>query len=216
MEPVTSITQESTKRGSRSGFTLVELIVTMLVLSLISGAVFSAFLFFNKSGINIGHYTDMDRQARSALERFGVDVRMAAAINWTSSTQIQLVVPLNETGGTYTVTYRYFDNSFGTPALRRTFSRQVTASSDTTIMPIDATFQRLLTDVVSFTFRRYRVGSPTAATASSPTIPQAINNLETKQINIDLTTERKTAVVARATNVVLSGRYVLRNKVVAN
>ena len=225
MEPVTSTTRHSTDRRRLGGFTLPELLVTILILSLISGAVLSSFIFFNKSGINVGRYNDLNRQTRLALERFAVDTRMAASISSFASKQLTLVVPIDESGGSYTVTYSFLEDSYGTPELRRTFARQVTASSNTSIMPIDANPMPLVTGLavdsgglVKAAFRRYKVGSPTAATASSPTIPQAANNLETKQINIDIEAERRTdaTIVARASNVVLSARYVLRNKVVTN
>jgi len=189
----------------------------MIILSLISGAVFSAFLFFNKTGINIGNYIDMDRQARHGLEHFAVDARMAAGIDWVSSTELTLLdVPIDAAGKTYDVTYKFIPTSDPSATLRKTFSRKVLNSGDTSVVPNDAEFVPLISNVVSTTFRRYRVGSPTGATASSTTIPQALNDLETKQINIDLVTERQSAIVARATNVVLSARYVLRNKVVVN
>jgi prepilin-type N-terminal cleavage/methylation domain-containing protein len=223
MVQVISTTQESTRRDPRSGFSLVELIITMLVLSLISGAVFSAFLFFNKSGINIGNYVAMDQQARRALERFAVDARMAdlnTSISLSTSEVTLLSIPIDSAGNSYDVTYKFISSSDPTPALRRTFARKIVASDNTTEVPIDAEFVPLISNVVdgSSRFRYYRVGSPIAATASDPTIPQAANPLETKQINIDLVIERvdRSQIVARASNVVLSARYVLRNKVVAN
>jgi len=223
MVQVISTTQESTDRDPRSGFTLVELIVTMLVLSLISGAVFSAFLFFNKSGINLGNYVDMDQQARRALERFAVDARMADLNPNTalSTTEVTFLgIPIDAVGNTYDVTYKFISSSDPTPALRRTFARKVIYSEDSTAVPVDVDFVPLISNVVagSSRFRYYRVGSPIAATASDPVIPQAANGLETKQVNIDLVIERvdRSGIVARASNVVLSARYVLRNKVVAN
>lgn len=217
MEPVTSTTHHSTERRQKAGFTLVELLVTMIVLSLISSAVFSAFLFFNKTGINIGNYVDMDRQSRLGLEKFAIDARMAGDISWTSNTELTLLsVPIDAAGNTYDVSYKFIPSSDPNATLRRTFARRVTNSGNTSVVPNDTDFVPLISNVVSTTFRRYNVGSPTGATASSPTIPQAGNDLETKQINIDLVTERQSALVARATNVVLSARYVLRNKVVVN
>jgi hypothetical protein len=163
----------------------------------------------------------MDRQARRALERFAIDARMADLDIATplSNTQVTFVnVPIDNAGNTYSVTYKFISSSDPTPALRRTFARQVFNSEDTAAVPNDADFVPLISDVVdgSSRFRYFMVGSPTGATASSPTIPTASNPLATKQINIDLVTAKQTPLVARATNVVLSARYVLRNKVVVN
>jgi hypothetical protein len=191
------------------------MLVTMLVLSLISGAVFSAFLFFNKSGISIGNYVDMDRQARKALEKFAVDARMAnldtdIALSDTEVTFIN--VPIDDSGSTYSVTYKFISNSDPTVSLRRTFARKV--------LTIDSDYVPLISNIVeaSSRFRYYSVGSPTDADADDPEIPEAQNAIATKQINIDLVTERidPSCIVARTSNVVLSARFVLRNKVVAN
>ena len=71
----------------------------------------------------------------------------------------------------------------------------------------------MVSGVKTFAFTRYRLNSPTS---SSTTAPQATNEIDTKQINVQMTAERKTQQVVKSTNVVLSARYVLRNKVVTN
>ena len=200
-------------RSRVRGFTLVEVVISIFIMSVISAAVMTAFLFFTKSGFRVASYVDLNDQARKALETFGSDCRMARSLTWTSNTDVTFVVPVNASGGTYTVHYRWLDNTYSTASLRETFSRQVTASADTSIMPTDSQFQPLVSGVKSFVFSRYRLNSPTSP---SSTAPQATNEIDTKQINVQMTAERSTTLVAKSTNVVLSARYVLRNKVVAN
>jgi hypothetical protein len=77
---------------------------------------------------------------------------------------------------------------------------------DTDGTPDEEQYQALQTHVASLEFRRFERGD---------TYIQAANDLETKQVKRELNAERKSVLVARATLYLISARFVLRNKVVA-
>lgn len=176
------------KRGSHRafrGFTLVEVMIGATLSSFVLAAVLSTFLFLGRSGANIRNYTDMETQARKALEQFAEDTRQASAVTWASSTSVTLVV--NSTN----VAYSYASGNF----------TRTVGGTDTT----------LLSGITSFSFLAYTIsGSPISdfSTAAARTTA----NGTTKQIQISLSASRSSQTVATATNIVLSARYVMRNK----
>ena len=72
----------------------------------ILAGVLSTFLFMGRTGANIRNYSDMESQARRALEQFAQDVRQASAISWTDANTIVLTVD------SASVTYAYASGSF--------------------------------------------------------------------------------------------------------
>jgi len=174
----------------RRGFTLVELMVSATLSTFILAGILSTFLFLGRSGANLRNYSDMESQARKALEVFAQDVRQASAITWTASSSVTLVV------NTVSITYTH-------STATDTFTRVIGASS-----------QNLITGIASgsFTFKAFNVaGSEMPLTTAAE---RTAASSSTKQLQISLEASRSTTTVATATNLVLSARYVLRNKVV--
>ena len=171
------------------GFTLVEVLIGAALASFVLAGVMSTFLFLGRSGANIRNYTDMESQARKALEMFAEDTRQASAVTWASSDSVTLTV--NSVG----ITYAYASG---------TFTR--TASSTTTLL----TGIKTPTTTSPF-FRAYTINGAEITDFSSTSALTTANNT-TKQIQISLEAERTSQTVATATNIVLSARYVLRNK----
>lgn len=176
--------ERRSRRASR-GFTLVEVMIGATLSSFILAAVLSTFLFLGRSGANIRNYTDMETQARKALEQFAEDTRQASAVTWASATSVTLVV--NATN----VAYSYASGNF---------TRTVGGTSTT-----------LLTGITAFSFLAYTING-TAITDFSTATARTSANGTTKQIQISLSAARSTQTVATATNIVLSARYVMRNK----
>ena len=154
--------------------------------SFILAGVLSTFLFLGRSGANLRNYTDMETEARKALELFAEDTRQASAVTWVSADSVTLVV--NATN----ITYTYASGSF---------TRQVSTGAASTI----------LTGITNFSFLAYTI-TGVAITDFSTAAARTSANGTTKQIQISLSAARNTATVATATNIVLSARYVLRNK----
>jgi prepilin-type N-terminal cleavage/methylation domain-containing protein len=177
------------RRGQR-GFTLVEVMISAAIGSAILAAVLSTFLFLTRSGANLRNYSDMESQARKALEVFAEDVRQASSISWTSNTCCTVKV------NTIPITYCY-SSSDGT--FTRTVGTAVTS---------------LITGITSgsFSFKAYNVAGTEMPLATSANLAAA--TLSTKQLQISLEATRNTQTVTSATNLVLSARYILRNKIV--
>jgi hypothetical protein len=151
----------------------------------ILAGVLSTFLFMGRTGANIRNYSDMESQARRALEQFAQDVRQASAISWTDASTIVLTVD------SASVTYAYSTGSF---------TRRYGSATTT-----------LLSGITTFAFKAYSI-TGAELTGIGTTTSLASANLNTKQLQISLEASRSTTTVATATNTVLSARFILRNK----
>ncbi len=171
---------------SRRGFTLVELLISAGLAGFILTAVLTTFLFLGRSGANIQNYNDMEGQARRGLEQFAQDVRQASSITWNSSSSVTLVVDSTN------ITWAHSSGAF---------SRQVGS----------ATARTMLTGITSFTYKAYTI-SGTEITDFSTAAALTTAGKTTKQLQLSLEASRTSSTVARATNLVLSARYILRNK----
>jgi Tfp pilus assembly protein PilW len=179
-----------TPKAATRAFTLVEVMVGSTLASFVLAAVLSTFLFMGRSGANLRNYSDMESQARRSLEMFAEDVRQASAISWASSVSITLTVNSAAIGYSY--------NS-GTGTFVRT---------------VGGTSTNLITGITSgsFSFKAYNVAGSEMPLASAANLTAAGSS--TKQLQISLEASRTTQTVTSATNLVLSARYILRNKIV--
>lgn len=153
--------------------------------SFVLAAVISSFLFLGRSGANLRNYNDMESQARKALELFAEDTRQASSVHWASASSVTLTV------NTIPIVYTYSSG---------TFTRAIGGDTKT-----------LLTGITNFSFLAYTITGSSITDFSTAAARTTANNT-TKQIQISLSAARNTQTVATATNIVLSARYVLRNK----
>lgn len=174
---------------------MVELLVSATISSFVMAALLGSLLFMGKSGVNASNYVTMEKEARRGLEIFGADVRMAQDIAWTSATDVTLMVSHATGSGSDPVRYHWDGNSNSATyqQLLRTGPNPTTGVNGT---------QSLISHVASLEFSRWMLGSTGAAT----------NNLGTKQIQIRLTIRRKEVTAVATTNLIVSARYVMRNK----
>jgi prepilin-type N-terminal cleavage/methylation domain-containing protein len=185
---ITTPSRVHKQRPSAGGFTLLELLVGMSLGSLIMAGVLSTFLFLGRSGANLRNYSDMEAQARKALELFAEDTRQASVVTWVSQNSVILTIDLVSSP----IVYTYSAGSF----IRKTNSGTIT----------------LLTGITNFEFTAYGISGTAIADFYSTSTLRTMANNTTKQIQIALSASRRTQTVAIATNIVLSARYVLRNK----
>ena len=184
--------------GLRRAFTLVEVMVAAGLSGIVLVAILTAFLFIGRASITMRNYTDMETEARNAMETFAQDVRMSSGATWISANSLTLTI--EQGGGTTTATYTYHPTASGSGASfipARTFTRTVSGRTDT-----------LITNIRSFEFNAYSIDTAAISLAS---ISAATSNA-TKQVQISLETERVNTTLALATNKVISARFVLRNK----
>jgi prepilin-type N-terminal cleavage/methylation domain-containing protein len=177
------------RRRRARGFTLVEVLIGATLSSVILAGTLSSFLFLGRSGVNLRNYNDMESQARKSLEIFAQDTRQASSVTWTTPQSVTLVVP--DAASTTTIYYTYASGQF---------TRQTSTGTAT-----------LLSGITNFTFSAYDING-TAITDLSTAAARLTAANATKQIQISLSAARSTRTVATATNIVLSARYVLRNK----
>jgi Tfp pilus assembly protein PilW len=181
-------------QGLRAAFTLPEVLIASTLSVLVMGGVLSAFLFFGRTGLAAGHYQEMETELRHSLELFSEDVRMATNINWTNAWQITLTVP-DQNGTLRSVAYVFEPTKAGssTGALHRVLE--------------DGRRETLVNNVASdFAFKRYKLEQPGVADNT------ASNDLETKQLQLNLRTLRVTTGGPDSTQAAISARYILRNK----
>lgn len=156
--------------------------------------VLGAFVFFGRTGLAVGHYQSMETELRRGLEIFSEDVRMATDVRWTDAWQITLSVP-GADGAVESVSYTF------EPA------KPDALVGDLYRVGPDGKRAALVRDVATdFAFQRYKLEQ---AGASDNV---AANDLETKQLQLNLRTLRVTAGGPASTQAAISARYVLRNK----
>lgn len=160
-------------------------------------AVLTSFVFLGRTGVNMQSYTDMEIQARRAIEMFAEDVRMAKDATWNSKDSLTLTV-VTSSGTTVTRTYAYNSTA-------RTFTRTAGTSTLT-----------LVTGIASFSFTAYKINPPTESNPNtidlSDSSTLATASKLTKQVQISLRSVRSNQTVVDATNSVISARFILRNK----
>lgn len=174
-------------RRRSGGFTLAEMMIGATISTFVLAGVLSTFLFLGRSGANLQNYSDMEAQARSALEQFAQDTRQASAITWNSATSVTLTVDSTP------ITYASASGSF---------TRQTPTATRT-----------LLTGIITFSFKAYTIAG-TEITGIGGATTLAAAGKTTKQLQISLEAARTSRTVSAATNTVLSARFILRNKVV--
>jgi hypothetical protein len=152
---------------------------------MIMTAVFSSLIFISRSCVATSDYADMDRQARTGLDVFAREARMASGVANFTATSVRLTVPTG--AGSYNVDYAYVAGD-------RTFYRAYGTSDQSA----------LITGVDTFVLRRFTLLQA-----------EATNDLETKQLQIELRAVRSGGARAFASNNVISARYILRNKAVS-
>lgn len=177
--------------SNRRAFSLVELLVATTLGAIIMGAILSSFLFMARAGLSLQYYSDLETQARNAIETFAQDVRIASDVTWNSQNSITLTTAASSGGGQVTYIYN--------PA-NGTFTRQQ-------ISPAVGPVLTLISGISTFEFTAYSIA----------TNPVDLTNLvaagnNTKQIQISLRAERTHATLNTATNKVISARFILRNK----
>jgi hypothetical protein len=164
--------------------------------------VLSAFLLIGRSGFNASGYSAAEAEIRRTLETFAEDARQASDIHWNSAQSITLSVP-SATNAIQLVTYRY-DAGL----------RSDTSGCFCRLLgpPDSAAWSQVLVHGVTadFAFRRYKLEQPGVADNA------ASNDLETKQVQLNLRATRTGATTVAATQAATSARFLLRNKRVSN
>lgn len=173
------------------------MLIAATLSTFVLAAVLSSFLFLSRTGFRASAYGEMEAEMRRGLETVSRDIRNASDVRWNSSQSITLTV------NGAPVTYAYDDTAES--ATYRSFYRVAGDASST--QPRTVLIRGLEPD---FTFRRYKVVQPEVGDNTATT------DAETKQLQLVLRASRTNIATVGASNSVVSSRYVLRNKQVAN
>lgn len=187
-----------------AGFTLPEVVISMTLTVLVTAGVMSTVLMFTGSSYRVSFYTDMEAESRKTLELFGEDVRLAMKAVWNgNASSVTLKVPLDAT------TAATEDRTYTFTAAGRKFTRTTPAGT-----------QVLLTNIDTCLMTAYGLSGdpndPVASRIFDPTssgvIDWTIAGNNTKQIQLNVVSSQGGGVLAKATQKVISARFILRNK----
>lgn len=205
---ISSIDRRAASQRRQRGFTLAEVLICAGIAGFVLTGILAAFLFIGKSQTLMSNYVRLEQQARRGLERFGEDTRMASAIVTSGTTwpyQVTLTIPHVNDSDSNTVTW-WWERSASSDKyqclMRKEYSNTGALVSTETI----------ISNISAFEFDRWTAGSTSGV--------QASGDNSTDQLQIHLTIKLQTnehgvtsSAVAAATNLVVSARFILRNKV---
>lgn len=173
------------------------MLISTAMSAIILAAVLSSVLMISKSGYLLNNYTEMEQEARNAMETFATDARMTKDVTWDRADDKSPLTTLKLSPVTGTAVTYVYDSVNGT--LTRT--------------PDGGTPQTVISGIQTFTFTAYRYDSADSVVAIDP-YSKTISalNTETKMVQLSLSAIRSKATLSDATNNVVSARFVLRNK----
>jgi len=189
----------------RAAFTLVEVIIAMTLGTMVFSGVLGTVIALTKASYNAENYADMEQEARSGLDLFARDVRMANDIIWNSTSDISLRIPSAPGATSYTEYNYYFSNG----QFMRAQTKPIAIAAKpllTGIAPGTFTLTGFKISVDPTTLNPYQVDLSNLAQAST----------DTKQLQLSVRLIRTRKLVMQSTGDVISARFILRNKQVAN
>lgn len=204
----------STKTPVR-GFTLVEVLIAFALASILLTGIMTTFLMMGRTGQLAENYTELEVEARKALETFSRDAREANGVvdgTWGNST-VTFAIPdssINRTATSYYAKYTFDD-------VAKTFSRQVLDTSMNTVgnaTVLVTNVQHIYNGSTPNPYFRYfkYIGATTGYTSGYQGNYASYTD-EVKQIELNFIAQRNASTtVATATDKVLSARFILRNK----
>lgn len=80
-------------KRSHAGFSLVELLISLGLISMLTLALLTSYVFILRGDQSVTNYGSMNAQARQMLEVLGSDLRTATDVTNFTSTSLTLVVP---------------------------------------------------------------------------------------------------------------------------
>lgn len=208
------------KLFGHKGFTLIELLVSAGLSSFILVAVLTTALMLGRMGANVQNYTEIESKARRALEMFSREARLAyamdngttTAVSPLSTTQIRFYIPdsnsTNRIGtgtGSYTVIYTFSGSSltrYG-PPISDPSGTYATTTLLTNIQQISGSSYLNFYKYINSNYN-YIILNPSTANATT--------YREAQQVEMNFVVTRTSTTVTKATNKVLSARFILRNK----
>ena len=172
--------------SSRSGgFTLVEMMISTVILLMVVTGVLTFFLSFTEAGLRMGYYSDLERQNQRIYQYFSQDIRDAESLSWTDSQTLTLVSKGKQT--TYT-----FDPD------AKTLTRQQTGEP----------LQVIAEDIEEFEFSAYDLLGNSIKLFNNLTTA----NAKTKMVGFSGSAVKIHSGIEDSTTQIQSAVYMMRNK----
>ncbi|MCZ6672045.1 MAG: prepilin-type N-terminal cleavage/methylation domain-containing protein [Verrucomicrobia bacterium] len=178
--------QSRNRKARRGGFTLVEMMITMGLLTMIIAIGLSAVTFISQSSTSLTNYTMMSKNSRNALEEIARDLRMGYNINSATSTKLDFNI-FGKAGTTQRIVYEYTAND-----------KTLTRKEDT--FPVEIVLENL----TNFQFNYFNLRR------EATTAPISI-----KEVQMEGIMKRRSLAITN-TNYVISARFMMRNRAVSN
>ena len=198
------MTTTSTKRARKTagGFTLVELMVSVLIFSVVIASILSTFVAFAKSATSVGFYSEMSSASRKALELFSRDVRSASGIT-VASAMVEDGYVISNDG----ITLSYPSYIGVTKAVQYSYSSADDELTRTVTLNGTSTSSVLLNGLETFklTFFQTPGGSFVAESGAVASV-----DTWTKSIQMDAELVRNVMAIQN-TDYIISARFMLRN-----
>ena len=183
---MTTTIVQSKKKIRRSGFTLIEVLVSLALLSLIISVGLTALTFISQSSTSLTNYSIMSRQSRFALEEFARDIRMGYRVNDANIYKLDFDI-YGKAGTTSNIVYTYYPNE-----------DKLLRSED------GGPDEEILDDLTNFQFNFYNLRKV------STTAPISIKEVQIEGLM------KKNSLVLTNTNYIISARFMMRNREVSN
>lgn len=168
----------------------------------------TTFLMMGRTGVLAQNYTELEVEARKALEMFSREARMAYGVSSFGNASVTLQIPdttENRTGnatGAYSVTYAFAGTSF-----TRTGPPITTPTGATSTSTLVSNVKQIgSTDFIRY-FKYDNSGYQNGSQSN-----YATKVAEIKQIELNFIAQRSNNTVATSTDKVMSARFILRNK----
>ncbi len=173
-------------KSTRNGFSLVEVMVAMTLLSLIISVGLTALTFISQSSASLTNYSVMSSQSRHALEEIARDIRMGYKVNSATTNKLDFNI-YGKAGTTSNIVYEY---SADEDKLFRTEN--------------SGTKEEMMDDLTTFKFNFYNLRK------EATTAPISIKEVQVEGVM------RKKALLRTNTNYIISARFMMRNRTVSN
>ena len=92
------------RRLRRKAFTLVEVMISMAIVTIVSGAMLSTVVFLSQTGYNVTNHMNLASEARLALEYISRDLLSAVDVKTSNERRMRITVELPDES-TYDVDY---------------------------------------------------------------------------------------------------------------
>jgi hypothetical protein len=181
------------RKTSRSGYTLLEMMLAIFVGTLLIGVVVALGIFTSRTFFMVGNYVDMDSKSRNTIDVMSKEIRNSSALIAIGTSNPTFLLFTNATAGTTTK-----------------LSYDATAHA-VTLTKTGQAARTYLTDCDAWSYSLYnRVPN---ITSTNITFFATTDLNQVKLVNLSWTCSRKVLGSKLNTEIVLTAQIVLRNKV---